>query len=303
LTTNRRPSATAHLPGSNDHFAAFIHEVWQSARNHREGEPWQPLQSFSEAWTVLQQTSGLNGSEFLTFVQDCEFEFGYELPGADASLTVDSQIFVQDLQQLTDSLLAAVSDPSHIVELKRDDLLARVGWSERVEFRSRHEFPIDDQRYEPIASTATEFNAALNSTSRGYLGVLGSPGSGKSSLLTHSLRLRPERVIRYYAYVPDAQDPLRSRGEAANFLHDLVLAIEQAGFSAGRSLSRFEPAQLRIRLHKQFELLHRDWETTRRKTIIAIDGLDHIAREVQPLPPTRSAASGAGSRGCPHRSW
>jgi hypothetical protein len=153
---------------------------------------------------------------------------------------------------------------------------------ERVEFRSRHEFPLDEERYEPIAASVAAFHNVLDSNNRGYVGVIGSPGSGKSSLLTHSLRSRTERVIRYYAYVPDAQDPLRSRGEAENFLHDLVRAIEQAGFSTGRSLSRFEPEQLRIRLHEQFELLHRDWRTTGRKTIIAVDGLDHIARELQP---------------------
>jgi hypothetical protein len=128
LTTNRRPSANDRLPESSRHNAAFIQEVWQSVRHHRENESWQPPPTFAEAWNVFQRASGLNAFEFARFVKDCELEFGYELPGADASLTLDSQIFAQDLQQLTESLLAAVSDPIHIVELTRDDLLARLGW-------------------------------------------------------------------------------------------------------------------------------------------------------------------------------
>ena len=80
-------------------------------------------------------------------------------------------------------------------------------------------------------------------------------GSGKSTLLKQCLRTRPERVIRYYAYVPDAQDPLQVRGEATNFLHDLVLALEQSGFRVGASLSSFDRAQLLHRFHEQLRLL------------------------------------------------
>lgn len=285
LVTNRRPSANDHIVGSTNqpaHTAAFIEEAWRSMRHHGSPDPWQPPSAWASTWEALREASTLTPTEFSEFVRDCELEFGYELPGAELSPTTDSEIFAQDLQQLVEALFAAVFDPSHIIELTRNDLLARVGWRERVEFRSQHEFPVDEQRYEPIAPSVAAFHAALDSTDRGYLGLIGSPGSGKSSLLTHSLRSRTERVIRYFAYVPDAQDPLRSRGEATNFLHDLVLAIEQAGFRTGESLSRFDREQLRARLHAQLELLHKNWRTSGRKTIIAVDGLDHIARELQP---------------------
>ena len=82
--------------------------------------------------------------------------------------------------------------------------------------------------------------------------------------------------------MPDAQDPLQIRGEAMNFLHDLVLALEQSGFRVGASLSRFDRAQLLHRFHEQLRLLHEDWRATGRKTVILIDGLDHIERELRP---------------------
>jgi hypothetical protein len=197
-------------------------------------------------------------------------------------MTEYDEILGEDLRQLTEILLAIVADPAQIVQITCDELLDRLGWRDRIEFRSRHEFPIDESHYEPIAETIKELERVVEVLDGGYAAVLGSPGSGKSTLLTQCLRSRPERVIRYYAYVPDAQDPLQIRGEAVNFLHDLVLALERVGFRVGASLSRFDRAQLLHRFHVQLRLLHDDWRATGRKTIILIDGLDHIARELKP---------------------
>jgi hypothetical protein len=112
--------------------------------------------------------------------------------------------------------------------------------------------------------------------------VVGTPGSGKSTLLTKTLRLRPERLFRYYAYVPDAQDPISFRGEATNFLHDLVLDLDRASFRIGESPGAFDHDHLLERFHHQLQLLHQNWQETGQKTIILIDGLDHIAREQHP---------------------
>ena len=58
---------------------------------------------------------------------------------------------------MTENLFAAVADPAQIVQITRDELLGRLGWRERVEFRSRHEFPVDESFYEPITETLDEF--------------------------------------------------------------------------------------------------------------------------------------------------
>ena len=89
-------------------------------------------------------------------------------------------------------------------------------------------------------------------------------------------------MIRYYAYVPDRQDPNPQRGEAISFLHDMVLVLEQAGFRAGESLTTDDGFLLRQRFHRQLQQLHDDWEATGRKTIFLADGLDHIDREQNP---------------------
>ena len=80
----------------------------------------------------------------------------------------------------------------------------------------------------------------------------------------------------------DASYPVSLRGESANFLHDVGIQLERAGFTVGSSPSRLDHHQLLDRFYGQLELLKQDWEKTGRKTFILIDGLDHIEREQQP---------------------
>ena len=282
LVTNQTPSVNDNVGGTGRHTAAFIEEVWRQVKDRLAVTSWIPPEAWRSAWEEFRDASTLPSTEFTDFVRDCELEFSYRLPATEDRITGEDQFFAEDLRRMTESLFATVADPAQIVQITHDELLSRLGWRDRVEFRSRHEFPVDESLYEPIAETLEEFGRALGNLESGYLGVLGSPGSGKSTLLTQCLRTRPERIIRYYAYVPDAQDPLQVRGEAANFLHDLVHALEQSGFRVGASLSRFDRGQLLHRFHEQLRLLHEDWRATGRKTIILIDGLDHIERELRP---------------------
>ncbi len=140
--------------------------------------------------------------------------------------------------------------------------------------------------YRSIGTTVGLLENRISGLLGGYLAVIGPPGSGKSVLLTKTLRRsRPERVIRYYAYVPDAQDPAVSRGESVNFLHDVCLSLQQAGVSTEGTHLPGERELLLERFHRQLSLLGEEYRTNGCKTIILIDGLDHIDRE---LRPTRS---------------
>lgn len=306
LITNATPSTSASAlipvgdkPPTPKHFAAFLEQVWKPKQhsiedsNHTVPESWRP------AWNALCETSGLSPANFDNFVRDCELEFGWGLPYSGGATTLDQEIVQHDVEHLTETLFATVADPSRVIELDRAQLLSRLGWTERFEFKSHHDFPVDEVIYEPIEVTVHQLENALGSLPNGYIALLGTPGSGKSTLLTQTFRLRPERVIRYYAYVPDAQDPVTLRGESVNFLHDVVLALEEQGFRVGDSPSQFDHNQLLERLYKQIQLLHKDWQVNGHKTVIIIDGLDHIEREQHPsrsllgdLPPPEQVPNG-----------
>lgn len=296
LVTNDIPSTADRLiqrvrgvRGSRAHFAEFLAKCWIPAQtearagrdpNNAVSADWQV------AWEAWRQTSALTHEEWRIFVGDCELEFGVQDPREgpiDALRDAEIQAWGDDLQQLAQRLFQLVGHPtSRKVEFSRSELLALLNWSQRVELVSRHEFPDPDIPYRAVRETVAEFENALTSVSGGYIAVLGSPGSGKSTLLTQTLRYR-ERVVRYYAYVPPSLGSNVRRGEARNFLHDVVVALENQGIYVGPTLPSNDEDRLRERLAAQFQALHRTYAQTGRKTILLVDGLDHIPREQRPV--------------------
>ena len=290
LVTNEYPSTSpqATLPTADrcptpSHFAAFLAQVWEPAhQTSLDGSLGIPSE-WLIAWENLRASSALSNSEFEAFVKDCELDLRYQIPHSPASTEIrDEQFAAEDIEKIIYRLLETVAAPERIIELSRDQLLRRLGWSNRFEFKSLHHFPVDEVLYQPIEATSRELTNAIDALPGGYIAVIGTPGSGKSTLLTKSLASLPERVVTYYAYVPESQYPMSIRGESSNFLHDVVLQLEKLGFSIGKSPSMFELNQLLARFHQQLNALHSDWNDNGRKTIILIDGLDHIEREQQP---------------------
>lgn len=249
------------------HFAAFVEQAWKLAKNagqvSYDGE-------WGAVWRELQAFSGLDKEIFSSFVHDCALDLRTPASPED-----------EDHRVLADLLFSIAAAPERIVELDRTELLDRLGWRRRYEYRNPHEFDIP-RFYRPIASTVSELSKRVDGLRGGYIGVVGPPGAGKSTLLTRTLRSLPIRLVRYYAYVPGAQDP-NVRGESVNFLHDITLRLEEAGFDRGRR--RPVPSDrlaLLEKLHEQLQALGVDYEATGQKTVILVDGLDHIAREQRP---------------------
>jgi hypothetical protein len=196
--------------------------------------------------------------------------------------------------------MQCVFDTSGPVELSTADILRGLGWSDRFELRFKHDFPVDERLYQPIEDSVRAINEAIGQFRRGYVTLVGPPGSGKSTTLTHTLRYREGiRLIRYYAFVRD--DPRIGRGEAAAFLHDLCLSLE--GLEIGgttRSTPTPDTLQgLHDRIGALLGELAQDARRTGTRTVILIDGLDHIAREQSPerslieeLPPPNAVPDG-----------
>jgi hypothetical protein len=274
LVTNTYPSSnvSARMPQavqtpSPYHLAAFIEQAWKPAQQvgNIESGNWEAV------WESLRQVSGLSGDEFLIFVQNCSLDFQSVAPIADA-----------DIRELADLLFDTAAGAERRIEINQNELLQKLGWQSRYTYRNVHEFPVPQFLYRPIQSTVEVIEAALASLPSGYIGIFGSPGSGKSTLLTQTLRALPIRLIRYYAYVPDTQDLSILRGESVNFLQDVTLRLNEAGFCRINRPDASDRTALLTLLHQQLQELGNDYQQTGIKTVILIDGLDHIAREQSP---------------------
>lgn len=270
-------------------FAAFLAEAWRPAveaarvgadPNGAVPPPWAP------AMAAFADASGLDAEAWRRFVADCELEFGVpslETSIASAPVTdAERAVLRDDVDRLAHALMQLVARPDRRIEFTREQLLDEVGWRYRAEFRHTHEFPDPEIPYRSIAETAREVTDAIERFTGGYLAVIGSPGSGKSTLLTRTLRESPHRVVRYYAYVRDAVGGNLRRGEAVNFFHDLTVALNRAGLRVGTTLPFDNLDLLARRVHAQLAQAHAEWAAGGRRTIVLVDGLDHIPREQRP---------------------
>jgi len=289
LVTNRHPSihdeppVLAAQPAPKPrHSAAFLAQAWNPIHESVGDTDTIIPAVWQQAWLEIQAASGLSPADFKAFVRDCELELDFHLPTPSPHSSREDAAYFDDHDNLAELLPRIVASPQRVIELSRDKLLQRLGWSDRLLPRSTHVFPAPHIPYQPIQITIERLHHAIDSLPGGYIAVLGSPGSGKSTLLSQALRTGPERVIHYYAYVPDAPSPLVLRGESVNFLHDIVLSLDNSGFAVGSGLPGYDRDLLLDYFHRQLNRLHQDYTDHGRKTLIVVDGLDHIAREQHP---------------------
>lgn len=230
---------------------------------------WDPV------WTALRKITPLTDEEFVGFIGALELRFGVQ--AVDPLLLPDQGSVDDDVEHLMVTLWDIVREPERPEQLSREELLNRLGWTDRLAYRHPHRFPI------PAVYTAN--HAARNALEEriaefdgGYLALIGPAGSGKSTLLA-SMKL-PGTVVYYYAFVPDSPNPLSSRGEADSYLHDVSLALEARGLPR-RGIAN-DLHSRRAVLLDQLEQAGRRWAQRREPTILVIDGLDHVPREQNP---------------------
>jgi hypothetical protein len=264
------------------HFAGFLEQVWRPVNRGEFRRTSQIPSAWRTAWRTLQQASSLNVSTFLDFARHFTIDLAQPIADGEPDDPALDPSLRSDLQDLLWILEDAVR--TRQIHLTRNDVLAKLGWSDRVEFRSSHDFPIDERFYRRNEGSADELMAAVNALPGGYLALIGTPGSGKSSLLTDLLRYRNDLVARYYAFVPGGADIRATRARAAPFLHDLVLSIDRAGFPVGQTLNNSDPDTLARRLQRQLEALGAASLAEGKKALILIDGLDHVERGLPTNP-------------------
>ena len=262
---------TEHRP-SPDHFSAFLAGVLAPLRCNQitlENAPseWRP------ALSRLHDASGVAHEELEQFLRALHLDVA-----AGSGLPQPPSIRHADITNLSTALQRRVSEAHGVVELNEHELLALVGWGHRPRLHSRHEFPVDLDTYQPLADAVEQLKASISRHDRGYIAVIGPPGAGKSTLLSQALTGSPDRILRYYAYVPGSS-PARTRLTAQAFLHDLVVMLNADGRKTRhRELPGNDIPQLRQQVADQLDAASAEFGRTRRRTILVVDGLDHVDR-------------------------
>ena len=280
LVTQQFASVHDHVVGeegtdkpSPDHFSSFLAQVLEPLRSKETmlddvDAGWRP------ALERLREASGLSLKEFGKFLESLHIDVA-----AGSGLPASPSTGHSDIIALSSTLQRHVSNSLKVVVLDSREVLNLMGWQNRPRLHNRHQFPIDLDTYEPLTGAIEQLKESISRHNRGYLAVIGPPGCGKSTLLSQALSGSTDRILRYYAYVPGITST-RTRLTGRGFLHDVVLMLAEGGiWGAKRELPSAEIESLRLQFIDQLDAAGAEFQRTSRRTIIVVDGLDHVARD------------------------
>ncbi len=226
----------------------------------------------------LQTASGLDDEAF----QDAWRHSRFLVGGQGHFLGLGSASPMEDrrLQALAALLPRLAADPVNRDRWPVADILSRLGWRDPFNLRHGQTFPVD-ALYQTNAPTQKALQQVLWAITSGYASLVGPPGSGKSTLLAAGLLPTPRAaVIRYLAFMPGEGHGL-GRAEAFDFLHDIIAQLKRHDLG-----TQTMPGTERVELREQLEtLLHEAgnrFQNEGIRTVIVIDGLDHVPREERP---------------------
>lgn len=190
---------------------------------------------------------------------------------------------ISDIIDLVYFIIGKVAGKKKGTLITKQEIITGLNWNNRFESLYNHNLVISETSYEPNVKAIDSLNAMLKSKTKGYIFLKGTPGSGKSTILTQWVRSIPNRTWRYYAF--DFTEPTSQRlndtprGEADTFLYDIVQEIEAAGYGSSDTLLYKEYHFLKRRFYELLKSLSEEYCKTKQQVVIVIDGLDHITRE------------------------
>lgn len=226
----------------------------------------------------LWEFSGLDESEFEKLWRHTGFHTGAERKRLGIEFPTDAER--KRIKDIAAELPRLVAHRPQQDRWSVAELLSKLGWDSAFELKHSHSFPVD-ALYENNAETHRALSDALHTKNSGYIGLTGPPGSGKSTLLAAGVLPSPKaRVFRYLAFVPGRGQGL-GRGEAIDFLGDLVRQFKREGL--GRQIvPGSELHELRTQFERILQEASQQFASDGLKTVLVIDGLDHVPREERP---------------------
>lgn len=257
------------------HSAAFLADFEHYPQ--RSLDEWRQA-GWSRLIDILHQASGLNEQLFELFLQDLKI-----LHGAAADfvqlhkLSSEQARLAGEIAKLLPDLVRDVRDKDR---WSRDELLSELGWRDPAKTRHIHRFPVG-AHVQRNRDTEVALLNTMGAVGQGYIALVGPPGAGKSTLLQMTLATESDiRLVRYLAFVPGTAQGV-GRGEADDFLEDVGTQL-RAGGLVGVRLRDTSQTERREQFGALLKQAGERFERDGIRTIIVVDGLDHIPREERP---------------------
>lgn len=224
----------------------------------------------------LNGASGLDEREFFDLFRAMTLYDQQEIVRRQvANLDRYGQKKARDIKHLLPTIIAERATRRFWSE---EDIVDRLGWTRSASPRALHTFPVQPDVQEN-AAVEERLRETIEQTTSGYISLLGPPGTGKSTTLQRAILSTPSYgVARYLAFLPDERHGL-GRAEATDFLNDITFELGRLGFSRPRFA---EERELLMEFQNQLVEAGEVFERSDRKTLIIVDGLDHIHREEEP---------------------
>lgn len=256
-------------------FSIFIKDVWYKLNEHLDSK-WEPVVGY------IKTQTGLNDSDFRLFIEHFDFQFDYE-PHPFSIKNIKAAKNEEDLIQICRFLFEEVGGKERNVKFSRKQIIERMGWRDRFKTIFNHDLIINRETYQPIIFTENILDSKIDEFTGGYIFLEGSPGSGKSSLLTNWSRKRKDRIIKYYAFdfqSPSSRYNFFERGETTSMLFDLVYQLKVSGINYNQEIIPYRDLSfLKNAFFEQIAFAHQEFLNKGEKTIIIVDGADHVPRE------------------------
>jgi len=265
-------------------FEDFYNGVWRLYKSGQHIEiQWR--RKIVEIYKSLK----ISKSDFKEFCNCLEIITSFQLPKFNQDKLKSLQQ-KQDVLKLSRFIIDEVANKNKEVHFAYEKIIKALNWDYRFKTTFQHDLIVDKKKYQPISETINGLSDKIHTRNSGYIFLIGSPGSGKSTLLTQWSKNRLEKIIKYYAFdFTNPSSPFNNseRGEAIHLFFDLLIQLKsQKVFDEDILPFKTDLTYLQEIFYRLLDYLSNDYKKNNKKTIIIIDGLDHIPREYKSVTKT-----------------